>query len=288
MRFATLQTPQGPRAVVRQGDHYIDINGTDAGLPNSVREWIAGGKALLTKLEEVSKWSGAKTHPVKGANYLAPILDPQKIVCIGLNYSDHAKEQNLQPPREPVVFSKFVTTLTGHGHPIELPSVSTKVDYEAELVVVIGQGGRMINEANAMAHVAGDMVGHDVSARDWQKEKDGKQWLCGKTFDTFAPTGPEFVTADEVKDPHQLPIKLKLNGEVMQNSTTNQLIFSIPKLIAYISQVFTLAPGDLIFTGTPPGVGDARKPPVYMKPGDVVEVEIEGLGLLRNPVVQGR
>lgn len=288
MRLATLQTPQGPRAVVRHVDHYFDINATDSSLPNSVREWIAGGTAMYNKVIEAAKRPGAKMYPVKGASYLAPIPDPQKIICIGLNYSDHAAEQNLQPPKEPVVFSKFVTALTGHGQAVELPSVSTKVDFEAELVVVLGQGGRMISESSAMSHVAGYMVGHDVSARDWQKEKDGKQWLCGKTFDTFAPCGPEFITADEIKNPHALPIKLRLNGQVMQDSNTNKLIFSIPKLISYISQVFTLTPGDLIFTGTPPGVGDARKPPVYMKPGDIAEVEIEGLGLLRNPMVQGR
>jgi 2-keto-4-pentenoate hydratase/2-oxohepta-3-ene-1,7-dioic acid hydratase in catechol pathway len=288
MRLATIQSSQGPRAVVRYQDYYFDINAAEPTLPNSVREWIAGGSAMYSKIIEVARRQGTPSSPVKDAKYHAPVLDPQKIICIGLNYSDHAKEQNLQPPKEPVVFSKFVTTLIGHGQNIELPSVSKKVDYEAELVVVIGKAGRMISEANGMNHVAGYLVGHDVSARDWQKEKDGKQWLCGKSFDTFAPTGPEFITADEVKDPHQLPIRLRLNGEVMQESNTSQLIFSIPKLIAYISQVFTLTPGDLIFTGTPPGVGDARKPPVYMKPGDVAEVEIEGLGVLRNPVVAGR
>lgn len=288
MRFATLQTATGPRAVVRRGDVYIDINATDPSVPNSVREWLAGGPALLKKLASVAERVDARKLPVEGVNYLAPIPDPQKIICIGLNYSDHAREQNLQPPKEPVVFSKFVTSLTGHEKPVELPSVSTKVDFEAELVAVVGKSGRMIAETDAASHVAGYMVGHDVSARDWQKEKDGKQWLCGKTFDTFAPCGPEFVTADEVPNPHGLVIKLRLNGELMQNSNTNQLIFSIPKLIAYVSQVVTLHPGDIIFTGTPPGVGDARKPPVYMKPGDVAEVEIESLGLLRNTMVQGK
>jgi 2-keto-4-pentenoate hydratase/2-oxohepta-3-ene-1,7-dioic acid hydratase in catechol pathway len=285
MRFATLQTPQGSRAVVRTGNQYLDVNASDATLPNSVREWIAGGPALLQKLARLVEKADAQRYPIEGANYLAPIPDPQKIICIGLNYSDHAKEQNLQPPREPVVFSKFVTALTGHEQPVELPSVSSKVDFEAELVAVVGKGGRMIAEAEAANHIAGYMVGHDVSARDWQKEKDGKQWLCGKTFDTFAPCGPEFITADEVADAHNLKIQLRLNGVVMQSSSTNQLIFSIPKLIAYVSQVVTLTPGDLIFTGTPPGVGDARKPPVYMKPGDVAEVEIEVLGLLRNRMV---
>jgi 2-keto-4-pentenoate hydratase/2-oxohepta-3-ene-1,7-dioic acid hydratase in catechol pathway len=288
MRFATLQTPNGPRACFRAGDGYVDVHAADGSLPNSVREWLAGGEVMLRRVAEVAKKAGAVSHPVKGASYLPPIPDPQKIICIGLNYKDHATEQNLQPPREPVIFSKFVTTLTGHGCPVELPTVSKKVDFEAELVAVIGRGGRHIAEADALAHVAGYMVGHDVSARDWQKEKDGKQWLCGKSFDTFAPTGPEFVTADEVPNAHALPIRLRLNGEVMQSSNTDQLIFPVQRLIAYVSQVFTLTPGDLIFTGTPAGVGDFRKPPVYLKAGDVVEVEIEGLGLLRNHVVQGR
>jgi 2-keto-4-pentenoate hydratase/2-oxohepta-3-ene-1,7-dioic acid hydratase in catechol pathway len=167
-----------------------------------------------------------------------------------------------------------------------LPKVSEEVDYEAELVIVIGKRGRYIPKAAAMEHVAGYCVGHDVSARDWQLKKDGKQWMVGKTFDTFAPIGPVLVTRDEVPNPQALQIRLKLNGAVMQNSSTVQMIFGVEDLLAYISQVMTLEPGDLIFTGTPPGVGTARKPPVYLKDGDVVEVEIEGLGALRNPVRQ--
>ncbi|HMO35713.1 MAG TPA: fumarylacetoacetate hydrolase family protein [Gemmatales bacterium] len=288
MRFATLQTNSGPRAVVRHGEDYIDAQATDSSLPNSVRAWIADKDNCYPRLQALLKHSEAKRYSVRQTTYLPPIPDPQKIICIGLNYKDHALEQNLQPPREPVVFSKFVTALTGHQQPVELPSVSNKVDYEAELVAVMGKSGRMIAETEAASYVAGYMVGHDVSARDWQKEKDGKQWLCGKTFDTFAPCGPEFVTADEIPDAHRLAIALRLNGVTMQQSNTEQLIFSIPKLIAYVSQVVTLHPGDLIFTGTPPGVGDARKPPVYLKPGDVVEVEIEQLGLLINPMIAGR
>lgn len=288
MRFVTLQTASGPRACVRLNDKYLDVEQTESSLSNSVRDWIVGGSTVIKRLNDLVKRSDVVSYPVKGASYLAPIPDPQKIICIGLNYRDHAAEQNIPVPREPVIFSKFVTALTGHGQPIELPSVSKKVDYEAELVAVIGKAGRYISEADAPAHIAGYMVGHDVSARDWQKEKDGKQWLCGKSFDTFAPVGPEFVSADEVKDAHNLPIRMRLNNQVMQESNTNQLIFSVPKLIAYISQVFTLKPGDFIFTGTPAGVGDARQPPVYLKPGDVTEVEIEGLGVLRNPIVQGR
>ena len=159
------------------------------------------------------------------------------------------------------------------------------MDYEAELVVVIGQGGRHIAREKALEHVGGYTIGHDVSARDWQLNKPAKQWMAGKTFDTFAPTGPELVTPDEVPDPQDLGIRLRLNGQTMQDSSTKQLIFGIDELIAYLSQVMTLEPGDLIFTGTPPGVGMARKPPVWLKPGDVVEVEIDCLGTLRNPVI---
>src|SRR5262249_43573327 len=171
--------------------------------------------------------------------------------------------------------------------PIVLPPVSQEIDYEAELVIVLGRRGRPRNKEEAGAYIAGYTIGHDVSARDWQLRKDERQWMVGKTFDTFAPLGPELVTADEVGDPHALAIRLRLNGRTMQDSNTRQMIFSAPELVAYLAQVFTLEPGDLIFTGTPPGVGAARKPPVFLKAGDVVEVEIEKLGVLRNPVVQG-
>jgi len=159
------------------------------------------------------------------------------------------------------------------------------VDYEAELVVVMGRGGRRIAESEAMSHVAGYLCSNDVSARDWQKGKPAGQWLLGKSFESFAPIGPWLVTADEVPDPGNLRIRLRLNGRLMQDSNTSQLIFPIPRLIAYVSEVCTLEPGDLLFTGTPAGVGMARKPPVYLKPGDVVEVEIDRLGVLRNPVI---
>jgi 2-keto-4-pentenoate hydratase/2-oxohepta-3-ene-1,7-dioic acid hydratase in catechol pathway len=215
---------------------------------------------------------------------LAPVPDPRKIICIGLNYRDHAAESGVPAPEEPVLFSKYPTALIGHDEMIILPSVSQQVDYEAELVVVIGRRGRHIPRARAFEHVGGYAVGHDVSARDWQLSKPGKQWMAGKTFDTFAPVGPVLVTPDEVPDPHNLGIRLRLNGQTMQESTTSQLIFGVDELIAYVSQVFTLEPGDLIFTGTPPGVGMARKPPIWLKPGDVVEVEIDHLGTLRNSV----
>jgi 2-keto-4-pentenoate hydratase/2-oxohepta-3-ene-1,7-dioic acid hydratase in catechol pathway len=214
---------------------------------------------------------------------LAPIPDPQKVICVGLNYADHAKESGQEPPPEPVFFCKFPTAVAADGDVIRLPKQSAEVDYEAELVVVIGRGGRDIPKEKAFEHVAGYCPGHDVSARDWQLRKPGKQWLLGKTFDTFAPFGPALTTIDEVPNPHQLRIQFRLNGATMQDSSTEQLIFKVDELIAYVSQVCTLVPGDVIFTGTPPGVGAARKPPVFMKPGDTAEVEIEKLGTLRNP-----
>src|SRR5262245_5623815 len=287
MRLATILTPQGPRAAVLAGEYYVDLNATDPDLPASVRGLLEVGPPMLALAADVARRPAAIHHPSANARLLAPIPDPAKILCIGLNYRDHAAETGAAIPREPVVFSKFPTALCVAGEAIVLPPVSQKVDYEAELVLVVGKGGRSIPKERAREHLAGCTVGHDVSARDWQIEKDGKQWLLGKTFDTFAPTGPHLVTLDEVGDPHELGVRLRLNGQTMQDSSTRQLIFRAEDLIAYVSQVVTLLPGDLIFTGTPPGVGIARKPPVWLKGGDVVEVEIDRVGVLRNPVAQG-
>jgi 2-keto-4-pentenoate hydratase/2-oxohepta-3-ene-1,7-dioic acid hydratase in catechol pathway len=286
MRLATIQTPAGPRSAVLHKGRYIDLHATNPALPPTVRALLEGGPALLRQAAEAVE-KAATSYGPQDVRLLPPIPDPPKILCIGLNYRDHAAETGAPLPREPVVFSKFTTALIGPEAPIQLPPVSQEVDYEAELVIVVGKGGRNLPAATAREHIAGYMVGHDVSARDWQLKKDGKQWLLGKTFDTFAPTGPVLVTADEVPDPHALNIRLWLNGEIMQDSNTRQMVFGAEELLAYISQVVTLQTGDLIFTGTPPGVGIARKPPVYLKGGDRVEVEIEGLGILRNPVVQG-
>jgi 2-keto-4-pentenoate hydratase/2-oxohepta-3-ene-1,7-dioic acid hydratase in catechol pathway len=286
MRLATIQTWAGPRPAVQQGDAFVDLHATDANIPPSVRLILEGGPALLRAAAEAGRRADAVTIPAAEATYHAPVVDPRKIICIGLNYRDHAAESGAPIPKEPILFSKYPTALVGHGQPIVLPKVSQEVDYEAELVIVVGKRGRHLSADTAADHAAGFAVGHDVSARDWQLKKDGKQWMVGKTFDTFAPVGPLLVTADEVPNPHALPIRLRLNGETMQDSNTNQMIFGVGPLLAYLSQVFTLEPGDLIFTGTPPGVGFARKPQVFLKGGDVVEVEIEGLGVLRNPVVQ--
>jgi 2-keto-4-pentenoate hydratase/2-oxohepta-3-ene-1,7-dioic acid hydratase in catechol pathway len=285
MRLVTVQTEQGPRACGLWEGQYVDLAAADSSLPNSVRELLSLGASGLARAREFLPRGTVRYDP-KRVSLHAPVPDPNKIVCLGLNYRDHAIESGMAIPEEPVLFSKFASSLIGAGAEIHLPKVSTEVDYEAELVVVIGCGGRDIAREDAFAHVAGYAVGHDVSARDWQLQKPGKQWLAGKTFDTFAPVGPELVTADEVSSPHALGIRLRLNGRTMQDSNTNQLIFGIDQTIAYLSQIVTLEPGDLIFTGTPPGVGMARKPPVWLQPGDVVEVEIDGLGVLRNPVAR--
>jgi 2-keto-4-pentenoate hydratase/2-oxohepta-3-ene-1,7-dioic acid hydratase in catechol pathway len=286
MRLATIQTSAGPRAALFHDDFYFDLHATDPDLSPSLRDLLDAGPAHLHAAAAVPDSPKAASYPQGTVKLLAPIPDPQKIICVGLNYRDHAEESGAPIPREPVLFSKFATALIGDGADIELPAVSHEVDYEAELVIVIGKGGRHLTAAEAMHHVAGYTIGHDVSARDWQLKKDGKQWLAGKSFDTFAPVGPHLVTADRVHDPLNLGIRLRLNGQTMQDSNTRQMIFPPAELLAYISQIVTLQPGDLIFTGTPPGVGFARKPPVFLKDGDVVEIEIDGLGVLRNKAVQ--
>jgi 2-keto-4-pentenoate hydratase/2-oxohepta-3-ene-1,7-dioic acid hydratase in catechol pathway len=212
-----------------------------------------------------------------------PILNPSKIICVGQNYYHHCREQGVEPPKRPILFAKYPSSVIGFGETITWsPENSTQVDYEAELAVVIKRRGRNILAQDASQYIAGYTILNDVSARDAQFG-DG-QWVRGKSFDTFCPLGPALVTPDEVGDPHTLGIRCRLNGVSMQDSNTEQLIFKIPELIAYISQTSTLLPGDIITTGTPPGVGAFRKPPVFLKDGDVVEVEIDKLGQLRNPV----
>jgi 2-keto-4-pentenoate hydratase/2-oxohepta-3-ene-1,7-dioic acid hydratase in catechol pathway len=207
---------------------------------------------------------------------------PGKIICIGLNYRNHAIESGMEIPKSPIIFSKFQTSVVGSEEPILLPPGSAQVDFEAELAVVIGRRAKNVKAGDAMNYVFGYTNFNDVSARDFQFA-DG-QWQRGKSCDTFAPMGPYIATADEIADPHALRIQFRLNGETMQDSTTAELIFRIPELIEFLSASITLEPGDVIATGTPPGVGFARKPPVFMKDGDVAEVEIEGLGVLINPV----
>lgn len=283
MKLATLLTDRGPRVVGLTLDgRYVDLCEVDVKLPTTMREILTAPEGLSAAAHALA--TGMVKGPFVTGRLLAPVPDPDKVFCIGLNYRDHAIETNSPIPSEPVVFSKFSQAVIGPEENVVLPRVAHEVDYEAELVVVIGKRGKNISKENAFSHVAGYTAGNDISARDWQKGRPGGQWLLGKTPDTFAPTGPHLVTSDEV-DPHNIRIGLRLNGETMQNSSTKELIFGVDEVIAHVSKLVTLQPGDLIFTGTPPGVGVARKPPVYLKPGDRMEVEIEDVGILVNPVV---
>ncbi len=283
MRLVTYQSASGPRVAGLRDEMIVDLNLADSAVPSCVKQLLGQGPDGIRKAE--AALAAGEPMAIESVKMTAPIPRPEKIICIGLNYADHAREGGHEPPSVPVMFAKFSSTASAHDEPIVLPQLSQEVDYEAELVVVIGVGGRHIPKDEALTHVAAYCCGNDVSARDWQLKKPGGQWLLGKSFDSFAPFGPALVTADEVPDPANLRIQLRLNGEVMQDSNTNQLIFPVAELIAYVSGVCTLVPGDLIFTGTPSGVGFARDPQVFLKPGDVTEVEIEGLGILRNPVI---
>lgn len=216
------------------------------------------------------------------AYWYAPVPRPGKIICVGLNYRDHAAESNMPIPERPVLFSKFATCVVAPGEPVVIPATSNQVDYEAELAVVIGRRAKNVSASDAYDYVLGYTAFNDVSARDFQFA-DG-QWQRGKSCDTFAPMGQTIVTTDEIADPHTLSIKLLLNGQTMQDSNTDQLIFGVPQLIEFITESITLEPGDVIATGTPSGVGFARKPPVFLRPGDVMEVQIEKIGGLGNPI----
>lgn len=221
--------------------------------------------------------------PIEEVTLAAPVPRPGKVICIGLNYHDHALESGMEPPDLPLVFSKFGGCVVGPGEAIVLPPGSNEVDFEAEFAIVIGRRARRVERAEAMDHVLGYCCANDVSARDFQFA-DG-QWQRGKSCEGSCPLGPFIATTDEIPDPHTLGIRLRLNGEEMQSSSTAQLIFDVPSIVEFLAGFVPLEPGDVILTGTPPGVGFARKPPVYLADGDVCEVEIDGLGVLSNPVV---
>jgi 2-keto-4-pentenoate hydratase/2-oxohepta-3-ene-1,7-dioic acid hydratase in catechol pathway len=281
LRFVTFEKDGHREPGVLAGGQVVGLRG--AGFEDLLSV-VGGGAAALDRVRAwVAGAPGGETRDVLAGPLPAPIPRPPKIICIGLNYRDHAAESKAALPDVPTVFAKFPTAATGHRCPIVLPKFSSQPDYEAELAVVIGRGGRYIPEAHWREHVFGYTAFNDVSARDFQRATT--QWIIGKTFDTFAPFGPAIVTADEIEDPHALDISLLLNGEVMQHSNTREMIFRIPRLIAHLSSVFTLEPGDIISTGTPAGVGFARKPPRWLTPGDEVVVRVEGLGELVNPVV---
>jgi 2-keto-4-pentenoate hydratase/2-oxohepta-3-ene-1,7-dioic acid hydratase in catechol pathway len=278
MRFVTFAVDGKSRPGVLSGQTVSDLS--TAGFA-SLLDFIESGAEGLTKAEKLAAGGGG--YPLDKIKLLAPIPRPRKLICVGLNYRDHAAETNSEIPSVPTIFNKFATAVIAPGDNIVLPKVSKSPDYEAEFAFVIGRVGRNIAGADWPKHVFGYTIVNDVSARDYQKATT--QWLMGKTFDTFAPMGPWIVTADEIPDPHSLDIQLEIGGERLQSSNTRELIFKIPDLIAFLSSVFTLEPGDIVSTGTPAGVGVARKPQRFLRPGDDVVVRIPAIGELRNPVV---
>ncbi len=213
-----------------------------------------------------------------------PVARPSKIICIGLNYSKHAEESGMEVPKEPVIFFKSTSSIVGPNDNVIIPKDSEKTDWEVELAVVIGKKASYVSEKDAMDHVAGYVLHNDVSERAFQLERGG-QWVKGKSADTFAPLGPYLVTKDEIKDPHKLRLWLKLNDKLLQDSNTNDLIFDIPQIISYVSRFMSLLPGDIISTGTPAGVGLGLDPPLYLKPDDVMELGIDGLGISKQKAV---
>lgn len=241
------------------------------------------GVAEVIGSQEFPDAESGTRMPLDQVRLMAPILGPPRIFCIGLNYRDHAAESNMQIPAVPTVFVKLTSSIVGPGARIVLPKNSSQPDYEAELAVVIGRGGCRIHADDWKEHVFGYTILNDVSARDVQLATS--QWTLGKSFPTFCPMGPAIVTADEIPDPHALDIRLDIDGEELQHSNTRELIFRVPQLIEYISSIAALEPGDIISTGTPAGVGLGRKPQRWLKPGEMVTIEIEGLGKLSNPTV---
>ncbi len=227
--------------------------------------------------------SGGETVALSDVKLLAPILKPEKFIGIGLNYEDHAAETGADIPEKPIVFAKYPNTIAGPDDAVVIPPITEKADYEAELAVVIGREARNVSKDEALDYVFGYMNCNDISARDLQFSEGG-QWTRSKSIDTFAPIGPFIATTDEIEDPQNLSVKLTLNGEVVQDGTTGKMIFPVAELVEFLSAGMTLVPGDIISTGTPPGVGAARTPQLFLKPGDSMTVEIEGLGSLTNPV----
>jgi 2-keto-4-pentenoate hydratase/2-oxohepta-3-ene-1,7-dioic acid hydratase in catechol pathway len=271
------------------GDSVVNLAEASAGkLPNNMKVLLEMGEDGLKLARKVATKKAAAEGGValSSVKLLAPIPNPNKVVAIGLNYLDHIRETNSKTPSIPIMFTKYTTAIIGNGDAIRWdPNETAKVDWEVELAVVIGKRAYRVAEADALDYVAGYTVCNDVSARDLQGERDD-QWIRGKSLDTFCPLGPCVVTKDEIADPHNLALRTIVNGQTMQNSNTKELLFKIPHLVAYLSRGFTLLPGDVIITGTPPGVGMGMKPPVFLKHGDVVTCEIDGIGSLTNPCVE--
>ncbi len=296
MRIVTYIRGCQDRLGVLLNDQVLDLQvlaqraGVAAPFFSCMSSFLEAGDASLTLAHRMVEQARAvdlvripEAQALARVHLRAPVTRPGKIIALGWNYRDHAAEQKVEPPTTPLIFSKFPNSIAGPYDPIVIPHEDPQVDYEVELGVVIGRRGKRIREDHALDYVAGYLVINDVSARQWQFSD--KQWTRAKSCDTFTPSGPWLTMRNEISDPHNLNLETRVNGEIRQHSNTGNMIFRIPAVLAFVSANITLAPGDIIATGTPPGVGLFRNPPIFLAPGDVVETEIEGLGCLRNSVI---
>ncbi len=281
MRLATFthDGTTGIGAMTTTG-HLLDLTAADPELPRTMIELLSQDDGIERARRAAE---AAPEIPPSDVRFEAPVPRPGKVLAIGLNYRDHAEESGQEIPQRPVVFTKMPTCIVGPGHPVYIPRVSRAVDWEAELCFVIGRKARYVSAADAAQYIAGYTIGNDVSVRDWQFHSP--TWMMGKGFDTHGPLGPAIVTPDEI-EPGAAHIRLFLNDDMRQSSTVDQLIFGVGEIVEYLSAAFTLEPGDVVYTGTPAGIGTAKRPPEFLKAGDTVRVEIEGLGVLENPVTE--
>ncbi len=277
MRVVTYRSDRGARAGLLRGDSVIDVWDALGGEGSSVRDLLVSGR-----LAEVAESSDGEPIPLDQVELEPPVPDPEKIVCIGLNYSAHAAEAGIEPPQAPTFFAKFRNALAGPGATVALPAASSKVDFEAEVAFVVGRRCSQVSESEAADFIAGYTLLNDLSARDLQFATP--QWMPGKVFDGSAPCGPALVTPDEAGPADQISFSLTLNAVEMQTASTDDLIFSVPALLAHLSELMTLEPGDLVSTGTPAGVGSTRKPRVWLKPGDEIAISSPTLGLLETRI----
>ena len=286
MKIVAFEGQGGPRLGIVEGQEVVDLSAADASVPTDLGEWLAKHHGEVKPLADIAKHAAASARrPLAGLTYALPVGRPGKVICLGLNYLDHVKEgpnrDNI--PKFPTIFMRSRTSLVPHGQPIMRPRVTETLDYEAELILVIGKRAKHLTAANALACIAGYCCGNEGSVREFQRKTT--QWDMGKNFDRTGGFGPWVVTADELPPGGKgLKIETRLNGQVMQSDNTDNMMFPVVEMLVYVTQGMTLEPGDIIFTGTPSGVGFARKPPVWMKNRDVCEVEISGIGVLRNPV----
>lgn len=284
MRLISFSTAEGPRVGVRADGGVVDLHAVDPGLPTDMAAFLARGEEALDAARKAAASADGGLAP-EDVKLLPVVPRPPKILCVARNYGAHAREAGLDVLEQPNIFIRFAQSLIADGEPIQVPRVSRQVDWEAELAVVIGRGGRHIPRDEALRHVAGYTIFNDVSIRDWQLRKPPIQFGAGKNFDASGPLGPDLVTSDEIPDPGNLKLELAVNGETRQSGSTSEMIFSVEELIEFISTFTTLEPGDVIATGTPSGVGHFHDPPTYLQAGDTVRIEIERVGVQVNPVI---